>query len=294
MDLSALADFHLVAAAGGFGRASRSSGRPKATLSRRVRDLEESLGMRLIERGQRNLRLTDEGHMLFDRTRDLLREIQEVGEHLSSGSSHPHGVLRVSAPGLFSNMFGGAIAAAFSARYPEVRLELVGEDRRVDLVEDGYDIAIRVNPHPDTELVGRCFARDEMWLVAPSSLPLPKTETTSNDTHSIPAIAMIGLQDSAPWQIVVAGRQITLTPDYRFRVSSLLMLRDAVLASGGIAELPRSIVRQAVEAQQLAVWAKLPSHGVEVWVLHSSRRLVSPKVTAFIGFLLEMFPTQEL
>lgn len=293
MNLSALADFHLVAGAGGFGRASRESGRPKATLSRRVRDLEESLGLRLIERGHRSLRMTDEGQILYERTLGLLREIQEVGLELSSGSTRPHGLLRVSAPVLFANTLGGAIATEFSARYPEVRLELIGEDRRVDLVEDGYDVVIRVNPHPDTELVGRCFARDEMWLVAPHSLPLPDPDAGEGDCR-IQAVVMIGQRDTEPWKIDIAGRRLTLIPDYRLRVSSLLMLRDAVLASAGAAQLPRSLVRRAVEAGQLAVWSTLPDHGVELWALHSSRRLVSSKVAAFMAYLNEAFPTREL
>lgn len=293
MNLSALADFHLVAGAGGFGRASRASGRPKATLSRRVRDLEESLGLRLIERGPRSLRLTDGGQALFERTRGLLREIQEVGQELSSGGARPHGLLRVSAPALFADTQGGSIATGFAARYPEVRLELIGEDRRVDLVEDGYDIAIRVNPHPDTELVGRCFARDELLLVAPPSLPFPEAAAGESDCR-VPAVAMIGQQDSGAWEIEVEGGRRTLAPDFRLRVSSLLMLRDAVLASAGAAQLPRSLIRQAVGAGRLAVWGVLPNRGVELWALHSSRRLVSPKVAAFMAYLLEAFPAREL
>ncbi|MBV6272091.1 LysR family transcriptional regulator [Alcaligenaceae bacterium CGII-47] len=293
MDLSSLADFHLVAGAGGFGRASRASGRPKATLSRRVRDLEESLGLRLIERGHRSLRMTDEGQVLYERTRGLLREIQEIGQELSSGGMRPHGLLRVSVPVLFASTRGGTIATEFSVRYPEVQIELIGEDRRVDLVEDGYDIAIRVNPRPDTELVGRCFARDEMWLVAPHSLALPKPDAHGGDCR-VPAAMMIGLRDTGPWEINVAGRRLTLTPDYRLRVSSLLMLRDAVLACAGAAQLPRSLVRQAVETGQLALWGTSPAHKVELWALHRSRRLVSPKVAAFMAYLSEAFPTREL
>lgn len=293
MNLAALADFHLVAGAGGFGRASRMSGRPKATLSRRVRDLEESLGLRLIERGHRSLRMTDDGQMLYERTLGLLREIQEVGQALTSGSIRPRGLLRISAPVLFASTLGGRIATAFSLRYPEVDLELIGEDRKVDLVEDGYDIAIRVNPHPNTDLVGRCFARDEMWLVAPRALPLPEPDE-SGEACRVQAVVMIGQRDTGSWQIDVAGRRRTLTPDYRVRVSSLLMLRDAVLASAGAAQLPRSLVREAVETEQLVVWGSLPEHKVELWALHGSRRLVSPKVAAFMDYLSEAFPTREL
>jgi DNA-binding transcriptional LysR family regulator len=240
--------------------------------------------------------LTDEGRALFERTRNLLREIGEVGQELSSGGSRPHGVLRVSAPALFANTQGGALATQFCRRYPEVRLELVGEDRRVDLAEDGYDVAIRVNPHPDTEWVGRCFARDEILIVAPPLLPVPPALGHGADAQSpvIPAVAMIGQSSSTPWRIEREGGLLVLAPDYRLCVSSLLMVRDAVLAGAGAAQLPRSLAREAVEAGRLSIWGTLPERGVELWALHSSRRLVSPKVAAFMAYLLEAFPDRQL
>ena len=98
MDLHDLADFNLVAAHGGFGKASRASDRPKATLSRRVRNLEEGLGVRLLERGAHSLRLTQEGKTLFGRTEGLLAEIAEIGAEIGEGRAKPRGRLRVSAP----------------------------------------------------------------------------------------------------------------------------------------------------------------------------------------------------
>src|SRR5260370_41200795 len=98
MNLLALSDFNLVASLGGFGRASRASGRPKATLSRRVMELEESLGVRLLERGARSLRLTEEGSTLYARTEGLLSEVAEIGAAIAGGLAGPRGRLRVSAP----------------------------------------------------------------------------------------------------------------------------------------------------------------------------------------------------
>src|ERR1700761_903827 len=122
MDLHALSDFHLVAPHGGFGRASRASGQPKATLSRRVRDLEQSLGVRLIERGTRTLRLTDEGAVLHGRTGARLGEIVEALQDVKAGLGRPGGRLRLSVPMLFAQTSLGALAAAFHVRFPEVLL----------------------------------------------------------------------------------------------------------------------------------------------------------------------------
>lgn len=146
MDLLALADFTLVAKHGGFGKASRAAGRPKATLSRRVAELEEALSLRLFERGGRTIKLTEEGRALFERTYALLSELDDTAAVIASGGGTPRGRLRISAPLLFSQIAMGRIAAEFALRYPEVQLEVTTDDREVDMIEEGYDLVIRVNP----------------------------------------------------------------------------------------------------------------------------------------------------
>src|SRR5438552_7105265 len=174
MDLLALADFNLVARHGGFGKAARASGRPKATLSRRVSELEKSLDLRLFERGPRALKLTQEGRARHERTGALLAELDETAAAITSGGDKPRGRLRISAPLLFSQTAMGNLAAKFALKYPEVRLEITTEDRAVDMIEEGYDVVIRVNPDPDESLVGRIFLRDRLVVVASPDLKRPK------------------------------------------------------------------------------------------------------------------------
>src|SRR5271156_5703842 len=190
MDLHALADFNLVAVHGGFGRASRVSGRSKATLSRRVAELEQTLGVRLIERGSQNLRLTDEGRALHERTYGPLSEIAEAGEAVVLGASSPRGRLRVSAPVVIAHVAFGRIGARFALAYPDVQLEIVAEDRKVDPVEDGYDLVIRVDPSPDDRLVGRCFLHDERLIVAHPDLPQPPTLPDGVDGPVVKAVLL--------------------------------------------------------------------------------------------------------
>src|SRR3954471_17081443 len=123
MNLSSLADFVLVASSGGFGMASRKTGRPKATLSRRVIALEESLGVRLFERGGRSLRLTEDGAALFTRAENAPTELRETAEAIHAGVERPRGRLRVSAPIVLSHVALGRIAGDFSARHPDIQLE---------------------------------------------------------------------------------------------------------------------------------------------------------------------------
>lgn len=290
MDLSALADFNLVATHGGFGRAARASGRAKATLSRRVSELEASLGARLIERGERSLRLTEAGALLHARTGPLLREIAEAGAVVGGGLDRPRGRLRVSAPLLLSDTQLGRVAADFARAYPEVELEICAEDRFVDPIEEGFDVIIRVNPKPDERLVGRCVLRDELWLVAPPDLPRPDTSAES-DVTPVPAAVRWTPRPEEAWQVHDGRTRRAFAPVPVLRLSSLPTLRDAVVAGAGAALLPRSLVGGDVAAGRLACWGWLEGPPTELWALHTSRRLVSPKVTAFVAHLATALST---
>jgi DNA-binding transcriptional LysR family regulator len=283
MDLLALADFNLVASHGGFGRASRASGRPKATLSRRVMELEESLGVRLLERGARSLRLTEEGSTLYARTEGLLSEVAEIGAAIAGGLAGPRGRLRVSAPLLFAYTALGRLAADFIAAYPEVRLEVTADDRFVDLVEEGYDVVIRVNPLPDQNLVGRCFVRDQLLIVAPASMARPLSGT---EPVPVRAVVLSTAPEAAVWH---CSDGLNLAPDPVLRLSSLIMVHDAVRAGAGAALLPPSIVRDDLAAGRLVAWGK-SDRTAAMWALHTSRRLASSKVQAFVQFLCDAFP----
>lgn len=290
MDLSALADFHLVVAHGSLGLASRSSGRPKATLSRRIMALEHSLGVRLLERGARSLRLTEEGRALYERTHEPLADIAEAAQSVTARLAPPRGRLRVSAPVLFSHTLLGELAARFARLYPQVLLEITAEERTVDLVAEGYDVAVRVNPQPDALLVGRCFARDEMLLVAPSSLARP-----SADGQPVPAVVLARNASPALWRYEDGPVLRSIAPQERLRLSSLIMVRDAVLAGTGAAVLPRLLLAHSGAVPDgLAVWGRLADRPVEMWALHASRRLVSARVAAFVQFLCDAFAEREL
>jgi len=172
LDLEALADFVLVASHGGLGKAARSTGRSKATLSRKVAELERALGVRLVDRGVQQLRLTAEGEALFARTRGLLGDLVQAGDDIRNGGGTLSGLLRISAPVLFSHVALSRVAAGFSRLHPNLQIEINAEDRFVDPVEEGYDLVVRTNPKPTENMVGRRLFTDEMVLVAPPTLEL--------------------------------------------------------------------------------------------------------------------------
>lgn len=284
MDLLALADFNLVARHGGFGRAARASGRPKATLSRRVADLESSLGMRLLERGARILTLTEEGRALHERTAALLTELDETASAIASGAATAKGRLRISAPLLFSQTAMGRLAASFALAYPDVRLEVTTDDRPVDMVEEGYDLVIRVNPDPDETLVGRIIVRDRFVVVASPAMPV-----VSGDTAT-PAVVRGAGADTLAWPVKSPRGSATIHAHAVLRLSSLMMVRDAVRAGVGAARLPLSLVMRDLQAGTLVSWGEAAAPDIALWALYPSRRLLSPRVSAFLQHLREAFP----
>jgi len=288
MDLHALSDFNLVALHGGFGKASRASGRSKATLSRRVAELEQHLGVRLIERGSHALRLTDEGRGLYERTGPALSEIAEAGEAVVLGAATPRGRLRVSAPVVIAHIAFGRIGARFALAYPQVQLEITAEDRLVDPVEDGYDLVIRVDPPPQDRLVGRRILTDERVIVTHPSLAPASAKRADGPVRAV-------LQISAPsdltWRIRTGPDAITtLKPEPVLRLSSLLMVREAVLAGAGAAMLPRLLAAEDIAAGRLVLLGPLAEPPVEIWALHNSRRLVGVKMRAFLDVVEKTFP----
>lgn len=289
MNLTALTSFNSVATHGGFGHASRSTGQPKATLSRHVRELEESLGVRLIERGGQTLRLTEEGAALHAQTDRLLGEIKDAGQAVVGGMAQPRGRLRVSTTVTFAYVAMSRIAAAFAARYPEVLLEVVGEDRFVDLVAEGYDAVIRIDPPSKPDLVGHCFLRDQMLVVIPAALAHLAAEHKKQVLQELPAVMLMGTPDTPVWNAHQHGSSLTIRPKPVLRLSSPLMIREAVRAGAGAALLPQSMVAEDLAAGRLVSWGAASERQVDLWVLHTSRRLVSPKVAAFVQFMRAVY-----
>jgi DNA-binding transcriptional LysR family regulator len=284
MDLLALADFTLVARHGGFGRAARAADRPKATLSRRVAELESRLNVRLFERGVRALKLTEEGRALYERTGALLTELDETAAAIASGGERPRGRLRISAPLLFAQTAMGKLAARFALRYPEVRLEVTTEDRAVDMVEEGYDLVIRVNPDPDETLVGRIFLRDRLIVVASPEVVRPA------DHRAVPAIVRLSSDQTTAWHLKTPTGAARLAIDPVLRLSSLIMIRDAARLGVGATRLPISLVSHDLAAGRLVSWGDVDTPAIELWTLYPSRRLLSARVSAFLDFIRNAFP----
>ena len=165
MDIAELRDFVAVVRAGSFAGAAEETGVPRSTLSKRIQMLEASLDLRLIERSTRKLRLTADGELLLPRALQLTTEADDIERLMRDRSTVPRGRLRVSVPMMLGQELLGGLAAVYTARWPETEIDIVFTDRRSDLIEDGFDCAIRIGPLDDSDHIARALAWSHTILV---------------------------------------------------------------------------------------------------------------------------------
>jgi DNA-binding transcriptional LysR family regulator len=176
----------------------------------------------------------------------------------------------------------GRLAAQFAVQHPEVRLEVTTEDRTVDMIEEGYDLVIRVNPDQDESLVGRPFLHDRLMVVAAPALHRSPKEAT-------PAVVR-GDDPTTSWMIASPKGPVPLPVEPVLRLSSLVMIRDAVRAGAGAARLPVSLVGRDVAAGRLMHWGDVAGSDIALWALYPTRRLLNARVSAFLELLRQAFP----
>jgi DNA-binding transcriptional LysR family regulator len=291
MDLNALQDFVFVATHGGFAPASRAKGIPKSSLSRRVRELEERLGVRLLDRTARTFRLTAEGGELFHAAGPTLSGIEEVEQALQSKSAgEPTGKLRIAAPTLFGNFFLGRLAARYYAAHPKVELEIVVGDRNFDLLGEGFDAAIKVNAPDTSDFVRRRFASCCMQLVAAPAFAAKLGKLTPRKCRELPTVLFDNAPVAPPWRFSDGKRKLDVVPRATLRLSTLAMVRDATLEGAGFAMLPNTVVDEDVAEGTLLHFGDLQGVDVDLSIVHPSRRLVSRRLRAFIDMLVATFP----
>jgi DNA-binding transcriptional LysR family regulator len=295
-DLEALADFIAVADTGSITVAARTRGRPKQTVSHRLMAIEGALGVRLFDRTTRSLRLTAEGLLLLDRARRVLADIEDTRQMLSARSVSPEGVVRISAPVLLGTTVLGPIAARILAAHPRLRLEIVLSDRRVDLVEEGFDAAIRVGEDDDSSLVGRVLTTAETIVVAaPASVAAHGPPRRPADLAERPCI-LFG-EDSGPaaWTLWSGERSVTVDVTGRLGCSSLMLCLDAAAAGAGYAKVPAFIARPRIDSG--AVVRVLPGWHAgrdPLRVVFPSKRLLSARLRTFVDEATDAFRALSL
>ncbi len=269
MDLNALSDFIAVAAHGGFGAASRLTGIPKPTISRRIAQLERQLGYRLLERGRSGMRLTSEGLTLFEHSRPLVAALAE----LPMSNAIPSGNLRISVPTLLAHAGFGRFAASYRFSYPAVRLEVVAEDRTVDPVREGYDLVLRADPNEADGLIGRKLLSDRLVLAA-------RADTS---TDPLPLVSLSSAQSEVTVRTTSGQRIIRV--ETAMCLSTQMMIRDAVLDGAGAGILPVFLVQEAIDQGQLVSFGELARPPVEIWTLYPAGLPVGARLRSMLTHL---------
>jgi DNA-binding transcriptional LysR family regulator len=290
-DLARIRAFVQVFDSGGFSAAARQHGRSKALLSKYVTDLEDYLGVRLMNRTTRKLSLTEAGEAYYREASQLLSQLDDLDATISDQTSAPRGLLRVSAPRNFGETTLAPAIFAFLAEYPAVTLDLRLEDRYVDLVEEGIDVALRISTMTDSSLIARKIADMSLMIVAsPALIEKVGVPKTADDMRRLPCIVDINLQGQANWRFIEDGKLVSVHVTGPVRCNSPLAARSAAIAGLGFAALPSYLGEPAVaDGSLVSVLADRVPTGQSLQAVYPHRRHLAGKVRTLIDHLVKWF-----
>lgn len=298
-DLNTLYYFTEVVEHGGFAAAGRALDMPKSKLSRRIAQLEERLGVRLIHRSSRHCSLTEIGQAYYQRCLAMRVEAESAAELIERNRSEPQGLVRISCPTALLNSWVGPMLTRYMLKYPLVELFIESTNRRVDLIHEGFDIALRVRfpPLENTDLVMKVLGNSTQTLVGhPAFAERLSTPASPADLSGLPSLHWGAAQREYQWELFGPQEASALIRHHpRLVTDDLIALRTAVLEGLGVAHLPAVVVRDDLAAGRLIElvpgWA--PKCGI-VHAIFPSRRGLLPSVRTLIDFLGEEFSQSDI
>lgn len=287
-DLNAVAVFLKVVELGSFRGAAQALRLPRSTVSLRVAQLEDGLGARLLERTTRALRLTEAGRAYQRQVGPALEAVELAGRAVADLEAEPSGSLRLTAPVELGQVLFGGVLAEYLRRCPGVKLDVELTDRRVDLVEEGFDLALRAGALADSTLVVRKLGAPKRMLLCASPAYLARRGRPRRPADLVrhDCLVMSGARTATSWPFVVRGKPVLVEVTPRVAVNSLRVVRDLTLAGHGIARLPEQLTERARASGALRV--VLAAHvgpGLPLHALYPSARHVSPKLRVLIEVL---------
>ena len=297
-DLNDLYYFVHVVDEGGFSAASRSLGVPKSRLSRRIADLESRLNTRLLQRSTRQVTVTDVGRRYYDHCRAMLVEAEAAQGVIDHLHTTPRGTIKLSCPIGLLSFHVAEMLAEFMALYPEVCVHLDATNRRVDLLAEGVDVAIRVRPLPleDSDLVLRVLSdRGQCLVASPALLQQCGTPTTPEDLAKLPSLGRSTPHEPQQWHLCSpSGDALIVAHKPRYITTDMQALKAAALRGVGIVQLPILMLENHLESGDLV--SLLPQYPPRREVIHlvfPSRRGLLPSVRALVEFLADRYSQLE-
>ena len=290
-----LAAFVEVVEANGFTAAARRSGARKATLSLRVGSLEQRLGVSLLVRTTRSIRLTDEGRAYFELAQHSVTAARDAEAVLASAKAKPSGLLRITAPASVAEMLFESVIVLYLARHPEVSLQLDTSMRRIDLAREHYDLAVRLGPLEDSAMVARRLGTTRGgYYASPRYLALRGTPTRPDELAPHDTIATSQAAGPIEWTFVADAKKRSIAIRPRLTVNSLQLAARAAAAGLGIVRCPQYFAEPFLANKQLVPLLRdFSPPSTEVHALIPSGGTLVPKTRIFLDQLITWFHQQE-
>lgn len=281
-----------VVEAEGFSAAARKIGRSKALLSKYVRELEDELGALLLNRTTRQFSLTETGHTYYKRASEIVREIDSLAENVRDSAGDVRGRIKLSAPRTFSDAPIGHSLIDFAKAHPDIVLDINLDDRFVDLVEEGFDVAIRITRLEDSSLIARRLAPFSINICgAPELIERVGRPEKPQDLTKLPCLIDTNGRWLTNWPFMREnGEMFSVPVSGPIEVNSPLTTRAAAIAGLGFATLPDFIAGPSVESGELEV--VLPDwtpRGGGIFAVYPHRRYLPAKIRVFVDYLAQWF-----
>lgn len=283
-DLNEISVFARVAQQGSFSAAARSLGMPLSTVSRKVADLEEQLGVSLLQRTTRRLQLTRAGELYYRQCADLLQGFEDAESKITELHHQAEGKLRISVPLGMANADFSDFLSRFLEKYPKIELDLLITNRYVDLVAENVDLALRMGPLEDSSLIARRLGTTHHFLVA--SAAFVKKFGQPKEPEEIPqfrCLTYLGEGDHDTWCFSKGKAQKKIKVSGRIKASDMMALKELALRGHGIAHLPElyctAEIREGAFRQLLPEWR---SQAFPVHALYSNRRFPPARLLSFL------------
>jgi DNA-binding transcriptional LysR family regulator len=287
MDLNDIVVFTKVVETRSFTGAADQLGLPKSTVSRKLAQLEERLGVRLVQRTTRKLALTDIGQAYYERCARIVADVAAAEQLVTDMQATPRGRVRVTAPIDISTRYLGGIVAGFVAGNPDVTVELEASDRIVDLIEEGFDVAVRFGALPESTLIARKLCKIESLLVAtPAYLARRGTPATVEDLDDHDRVLFTPNARVQSWTIALGDATYEFGRPARFASNNVGAVRGAVLAGAGISVLAEFMVADDLAAGRLvSVLPEWRNGPTDAHAVYPARQNLPPRMSLFLDHL---------
>jgi len=289
--LAAMRAFRCIVESGGFSAAAERLDTTHSTMSRQLQQLESELGVQLINRNTRRFSLTGAGEQYYSACVDILERVDAASRAMAQGHQRPEGLLRVSVPLVVGTLDLPHWLPGFQKRYPDIELELCCDDRFVDLLAEGFDVALRIaGALDDTTLVARTLTVSKQVLVAsPAYVREHGLPRTAQELTGHRLLSFVGA--TSGWQLASArGESMNIAPAGWFRTNTISALHSATLAGAGIASFTHATVRNDLAQGRLV--AILPQYSLgerHYFALYPQSRHLAPKVRVFVDYMVEFY-----